>query len=155
MFPFCRTLTFLLFSVFLPICRTSGLFLVVVLFCLAYFLSERTDEYLPFYVVSNMFLICRTLLLKLLLPHIPYLSHLCLFILQYLFIFLLFNSFISLSTIIFPIVASFFFSLSSLTTLYLPFLSPVPQFSFKKVLYINCFLPFSEATNREDLFSRI
>lgn len=67
------------------------------------FLSERTDEYLPFYVVSNMFLICRTLLLKLLLPHIPYLSHLCLFILQHLFIFLLFNSFISLSTIIFPI----------------------------------------------------
>ena len=103
MFPFCRTLTFLLFSVFLPICRTSGLFLVVVLFCLAYFLSERTDEYLPFYVVFNMFLICRTLLLKLLLPHIPYLSHLCLFILQHLFIFLLFNSFISLSTIIFPI----------------------------------------------------
>lgn len=63
MFPFCRTLTFLLFSAFLPICRTSGLFLVVMLFCLAYFLSERTDEYLPFYVVSNMFLICRTLLL--------------------------------------------------------------------------------------------
>ncbi len=103
MFPFCRTLTFLLFSVFLPICRTLGLFLFVVLFCLAYFLSERTDEYFPFYVVSNMFLICRSLLLKVPLPHLPYLSHLCLFILQHLFIFLLFISFISLSTIIFPI----------------------------------------------------
>lgn len=103
MFPFCRTLTFLPFSVFLPICRNSGLFLFVVLFCQAYFLSERTDEYSPFYVVSNMFLICRTLLLKLLLPHIPYLSSFCLFILQHLFIFLLFNSFIFLSTIIFPI----------------------------------------------------
>ena len=155
MFPFCRTLTFLLFSVFLPICRTSGLFLVVVLFCLAYFLSERTDEYLPFYVVSNMFLICRTLLLKLLLPHIPYLSHLCLFILQHLFIFCSLTALFPFPLLSSLFVASFFFSLSSLTTLYLPFLSPVPQFSFKKVLYINCFLPFSEATNREDLFSRI
>lgn len=103
MFPLCRTLSFFLFSVFFPICRTSGRFLVVVLFCLASFLRGRTDHYLPFYVVSNMFPFCRTLLLNLLLPHIPYLSHLCLFILQHLFIFLLFNSFISLSTITFPI----------------------------------------------------
>lgn len=103
MFPFCRTLSFFLFSVFLPFCRTSGLFLVVILFFLASFLRERTDEFLPFYVVYNMFPFCRTLLLNLLLPHIPYLSHLCLFILQHLFIFLLFNSFLSLSTIIFPI----------------------------------------------------
>lgn len=153
MFPFCRTLTFLLFSVFLSICRTLGLFLFVVLFCLAYFLSERTDEYFPFYVVSNMFPICRSLLLKVPLPHLPYLSHLCLFILQHLFIFLLFNSFISFPLLSSLFVASFFFSLSSLTTLYLPYLSPVLQFSFKKVLYINCFLPFSEATNMEDLFS--
>lgn len=136
MFPFCRILSFLLFSVFFPICRTLGLFLVVILFCQAYFFSERTDEYLPFYVVSNMFLICRTLLLKLLLPHLPYLSPLCLFILQHLFIFLLFNCFISLSTIIFPICRLFLlFSIFSYHLISSLFVVCLAVFLQKRPLY--------------------